>query len=206
MPFHVKNNDIPLYRLLVLEPYDMTWMGIRQMIHATMGNRVSLIRLRDTDRLAAEARHHQVDGVLLGAVPHHIDILPLLHQLSLMFHHEQICHIAAYLENPVPHLENLLLAFGVDRVFRGTLDANDLTRCLMPTINDYQGVTLTAQERCVAQALLTGKSVTRVAQLMHRDVRTISAHKHSLLCKLGMAGRGELQVLGGRLMAADISA
>lgn len=206
MPFHFKNTGIPLYRILVLEPYDIAWLGIQNMIRTTLEDRVSMIRIRDTNALADAALHYRGDVVLVSAVAHHVGVLPLLHQLSVMHRYERTFHIAAYLRKDVPHLKELLLAFGVNRVFGEPMDPIGLTQYLMPTAVDHPGTRLTPQERNVAQALLTGKSVTRVAQLMHKDVRTISAHKQAVLGKLNMASRGELQVLGGRLMAGGVSA
>lgn len=206
MSFLTKNTHIPLRSILVLEPYDITWLGIRQMLRTTLGKDVALIRISDTDRLADTTLHHSVDTVLLSAIGHRSEALPLLQQLSLIMRCHKKVHIVAYLRKELPHLVDLLLAFGVDDVFKGAIDAPELVHYLRPAKSDFHLVRFTQQERNVAQCLLAGKSVTRVAQLMHKDVRTISAHKQSLLGKLNMAGRGELQVLGGRLMAEEASA
>ena len=206
MSFLTKNTDIPLRSILVLEPYDITWLGIRQMLRTTLGKDVALIRISETDELADTALHHTVDTVLLSAIGHRTEVLPLLQQLSLLMQCHKKVHITAYLRKELPHMADLLLAFGVNNVFKRPIDATELSHLLKPHWSGFPPVRLTQQERNVAQALLTGKSVTRVAQLMHKDIRTISAHKQSLLGKLNMAGRGELQVLGGRLMAEEASA
>lgn len=204
MSFLMENTGRPVRTLLVLEPYDLPWLGIQQMLQATLGNCVSLIRLHNTDRLAETAHRHQVDAILLSAVGHRTEVLPLLQQLALIMSGNKNEHIAAYLRKDLPHLEDLLRAFGVDTLFRGPLDAADLAHYVLPNHPVFHPVRLTHQECRVAQALLTGKSVTRVAQLMHKDIRTISAHKQALLGKLNMVSRGELQVLGGRLMADKV--
>lgn len=206
MSVFMENTQFPLRTILVLEPYDITWLGVQQMLHSTLGNSISLIRLSETARLADAAQRYQADAVLLSAIGHRTEVLPLLQQLSLLMRATRPVHIAAYLRNEMPHLQDLLLAFGVNTVFRGPLAAPELARHLMPAYPNTQTARLTYQERNVAQALLAGQSVTRVAQLMHKDIRTISAHKQSLLGKLNMAGRGELQLLGGRLMAGGVSA
>ncbi|MFV8981587.1 helix-turn-helix transcriptional regulator [Serratia fonticola] len=204
MSFLMENTGVPVRTLLVLEPYDIPWLGIQQMLRTQLGHRVSLIRLHDTDRLAETAQRHQVDAILLSAVGHRSEVLPLLQQLSLILRSSKQAHIAAYLRKDPPHLEDLLQAFGVNTLFRGPLDAADLAHYLLPHRPVFHPVRLTHQECRVAQALLTGKSVTRVAQLMRKDIRTISAHKQALLGKLNMVSRGELQVLGGRLMADEV--
>ncbi|MGL5389650.1 MAG: helix-turn-helix transcriptional regulator [Serratia sp. (in: enterobacteria)] len=203
MSFLMENTGTPVRSILVLEPYDITWLGIQQMLHSTLGNRVSLIRLHDTDQLAETAMRHQPEVILLSAVGHRTEVLPLLQQLALLLRAHKKVHIAAYLRKDLPHLADLLQAFGVNTLFKGPMDEAVLAHYLVPHGKACQPVLLTHQECNVAQALLTGKSVTRVAQLMHKDIRTISAHKQALLGKLNMASRGELQVLGGRLMADE---
>lgn len=203
MSFLMDSTDIPLHRILVLEPYDISWLGIQQMIQTAMGDRVSLVRITETNSLADAVQLLQVDTVLLSAIGHRTEMLPLLQQLSLIIRTGKTVHIAAYLRKELPHLEDLLLAFGVSTVFEGPVDAAELAHYLVPNKQKCPSARLTQQERNVAQALLAGKSVTRVAQLMHKDVRTISAHKQSVLGKLNMVSRGELQLLGGRLMAQE---
>lgn len=201
MSFLMENTGDYLRRVLVLEPYDINWLGIKPIIEATFGNRILLVRISDTDKLAETALHYQVDSILLSAVGHHIDMLSLLRQLSKISRYHQHFQIAAYLRNELPHLEDLLLAFGVNVVFREGIDAVNTFHYLVPGRRAFRPGRLTPQEQNVAQALLAGQTVTRVAQLMHRDIRTISSHKRALLAKLKMTGSGELQVLGGSLMA-----
>lgn len=204
MSFLTENTGIPVRNILVLEPYDITWLGIQQMLRTTMGSRATLIRLTDMDQLANAVQRHSIDTVLLSAISHRSEVLPLLQQLALLMRSHQKVHITAYLRQDLPHLVDLLLAFGVNSVFKGTDNAADLAHYLEPNSQSLPPVRLTHQECNVAQALLSGKSVTRVAQLMHKDIRTISAHKQSLLGKLNMVSRGELQVLGGQLMAGEV--
>lgn len=205
MPLPMQNTGIPLPGILVLEPYDITWLGIQQLLQTALGKDVSLIRISKTAKLADSVSSYPVDTVLLSAIGHRTEVLSLLRQLSLIMRCNKKVHIAAYLHKELPHLTDLLRAFGVDCVFTGPIDTVKLVDCLKPHKPEFQPVRLTQQERNVAQALLAGESVTRVAQLMHKDIRTISTHKQSLLGKLNMAGRGELQLLGGRLMAEKFS-
>lgn len=201
MSFLAEKTGTPVRKILVLEPYDIIWLGIQQMLRTTIGKHVSLERIVEIDQLANTILHDKVDTVLLSVIGHHTETLQLLQQLALIMRGHKKVHIAAYLRKQLPHLANLLRVFGVNTVFGGPIDVTDLAHYLVPDHQIFQPVRLTQQECNVAQALLTGKSVTRVAQLMHRDVRTISAHKQSLLGKLNMVSRGELQVLGGQLMA-----
>ena len=204
MSFLTENTGMPVRTILVLEPYDITWLGIQQMLQTTLGSRASLIRLTETDQLANAIQRYSIDAVLLSAIGHRTEVLPLLQQLALLMRGHQKVHIAAYLRKDLPHLMDLLQAFGVSNVFKGPIDDADLAHYLVPNNRACHPARLTNQECNVAQALLAGKSVTRVAQLMHKDVRTISAHKQALLSKLNMVSRGELQVLGGRLMADEV--
>ncbi|MGL5387636.1 MAG: helix-turn-helix transcriptional regulator [Serratia sp. (in: enterobacteria)] len=204
MSFLTENTGAPVLNILVLEPYDITWLGIQQMLRTTLGDRVSLIRITETDQLSESVQCHRVDAVLLSAISHRTEVLPLLQQLALLMRCNTKVHIGAYLRKDLPHLVDLLLAFGVNTVFKGLIDEADLAHYLVPNNVACHPVRLTNQECNVAQALLAGKSVSRVAQLMHKDIRTISAHKQALLGKLNMVSRGELQVLGGRLMADEV--
>lgn len=203
MPFLIENTGAPVRNILVLEPYDIIWLSIQQMLRTTLGDHVSLIRLHDTNQLAEAVLRYQAEAILLSAVGHRTEVLPLLQQLALILRRHQKVHIAAYLRKALPHMEDLLRGFGVNSLFREPLDAADLAHYLVPHHSAFHPVRLTHQECRVAQALLAGKSVTRVAQLLHRDIRTISAHKQALLGKLNMASRGELQLLGGQLMADE---
>lgn len=51
---------------------------------------------------------------------------------------------------------------------------------------------LTGKEIDVLGSLLAGHTVSRIAQMLHRDIRTISTHKCSAMAKLGFKNDGEL--------------
>jgi len=55
---------------------------------------------------------------------------------------------------------------------------------------------LTARELDVLACLFSGQSVSRVAQTLHRDIRTISTHKRNAMMKLGFHNDSELFAQG----------
>lgn len=55
---------------------------------------------------------------------------------------------------------------------------------------------LTARELDVLAYLFSGLSVSRVAQALHRDIRTISTHKRNAMVKLGFHNDSELFAQG----------
>ena len=61
---------------------------------------------------------------------------------------------------------------------------------------------LTPKEFEVLMYLLEGLSVTNIARLMHRDVRTISTHKRNAMWCVGLKSSGEVQFLGGVLQGS----
>ncbi|MBW7981538.1 response regulator transcription factor [Enterobacillus tribolii] len=84
-----------------------------------------------------------------------------------------------------------------------TTMVNALRNC-RKTSASKQPARFTRRECCVTQALLSGQNVSHVARVMGKDIRTISAYKQSVLDKMKMVHSGELQVLGGNLMAAEV--
>lgn len=63
-------------------------------------------------------------------------------------------------------------------------------------------VTLTDKEIEVLEALLAGITVSRIAYMWHRDIRTVSTHKRNAMIKLGYKNDGEL-FLRGKWMARN---
>lgn len=55
---------------------------------------------------------------------------------------------------------------------------------------------LTARELDVLACLFSGLSVSRVAQTLHRDIRTVSTHKRNAMVKLGFHNDSELFAQG----------
>lgn len=55
---------------------------------------------------------------------------------------------------------------------------------------------LTARELDVLACLFSGLSVSRVAQTLHRDIRTVSTHKRNAMMKLGFHNDSELFAQG----------
>ncbi|MCU6388828.1 helix-turn-helix transcriptional regulator [Enterobacter quasiroggenkampii] len=58
---------------------------------------------------------------------------------------------------------------------------------------------LTDREACVLLMLLSGRSVSDIARLLHRDARTISTQKYIAMEKAGLVRNSDLYLLGARL-------
>ncbi|MBK5071721.1 response regulator transcription factor [Budviciaceae bacterium CWB-B4] len=200
-----KDTDNSAHTILVLEPCDLAWFGIQQMLQVSPENNMMLIRIHDTDKLAdALCQHHEADTLLLTNIGRGTDTLVLLQQLTIISNGDQRIHIAAYLSDTVSYLKGLLVGFGVNEVFSMPAGPEEFVESIMLRNEKGRAAVLSPQERYITQALLAGLSVGDVAQLSGRDIRTISTQKKSAMNKLHMVNSGELQVLGGRMMAREI--
>lgn len=94
------------------------------------------------------------------------------------------------------HEPALALAQGVTRCLAGE------RQWLSPKVQQLLAKTtpkntaLTARELDVLAYLFSGLSVSRVAQALHRDIRTISTHKRNAMVKLGFHNDSELFAQG----------
>lgn len=70
--------------------------------------------------------------------------------------------------------------------------AEQLAMDAMPHRNDVPHKTLTNREFEVFNMLVTGKSVTDIAEILHLSVKTVSTHKAHILQKLGTPSLAEL--------------
>lgn len=70
--------------------------------------------------------------------------------------------------------------------------AEQLAMDAMPTRDDVPHKTLTNREFEVFNMLVTGKSVTDIAEVLHLSVKTVSTHKAHILEKLGTPSLAEL--------------
>lgn len=193
-------------RILVLESADITWLGLCRLAEQSGMKDVSLMRIPTLDRLADMVNHYAPDMLLLTSVGRKTEILPLLQQLSDIVSRHPELHIVALLKQELPHLADLLRAFGVAKLFIHPPSVDELSAVLTAAAfppHEERLRLLTPQERNVAKALLRGYSVSRIAQTFGKNVRTVSTQKQSVIHKLNMTNPGELQVLGGRLMSTD---
>ncbi len=70
--------------------------------------------------------------------------------------------------------------------------AEQLAMDAMPTRDDMPHKSLTNREFEVFNMLVTGKSVTDIAEVLHLSVKTVSTHKAHILEKLGTPSLAEL--------------
>lgn len=193
-------------RILVLESADITWLGLCSLLEKSGLRGISLMRVPNLDKLTEMVGHYSPDVLLLTSVGRKAEILPLLNQLSDIMAHRPLLHTVALLKQKVPHLAALLHGFGVATIFNQPPSPEALFDQLVASpshpAEDKMAV-LTLQERNVAKALLCGYSVSRLARVLGKNVRTVSAQKQSVIHKLNMSNTGELQVLGGRLMVTE---
>lgn len=194
-----------LLKMIVLEPADLRWMGIQQILHDAGMPENKLHRICSPDTLNDTLRSHRPDILLLSSVN---NMASLLNTLLTLRTTSPRLYIMALLRQDAPYLRELLQGFGVDQVLAVQTLAAELPGLLYeygqaqyfrPTMPRF-----TRQECYVMQALLAGYSVSQVARAQGKNIRTVSAQKQSVLGKMKMAHSGELQVLGGYLMTAEV--
>ncbi|MBW7981537.1 hypothetical protein [Enterobacillus tribolii] len=81
-PECVNIGDSP--RILVLEPTDVLWLGIQQMLNQPGIKKAALWRIRTPDELGAALRLHLPNVLLLTSVGSGTAVLSLLKQLSTL--------------------------------------------------------------------------------------------------------------------------
>ncbi|MBW7983806.1 DNA-binding NarL/FixJ family response regulator [Enterobacillus tribolii] len=193
-------------RILVQESADITWLGLYSLVEQSGMRGLSLMRVPELDKLTEMVNSHSPDVLLLSSVGRKVEILPLLHQLSDIMTYHPLLHIVVLLKQEMPHLSSLLYGFGVATIFSQPPSMKALTDQLGASPSRLvrkKARPLTPQERNVAKSLLMGYSVSRLARVSGKNVRTVSTQKQSVIQKLNMNNPGELQVLGGRLMATE---
>ncbi|MBW7984199.1 helix-turn-helix transcriptional regulator [Enterobacillus tribolii] len=193
-------------RILVLEPADITWLGLCRLIETSGKKEIALMRVASADSLEQYISCYAPDMLLLTSVSYRDEILPLVQRLSEITLRYPSLPVTALLKQSIPYLAELLMAFGVTTVLMQSPPLEELADILTTPAHPAsksRGVQLSLNERNVAKALLSGYSVTRLARMLGKDVRTVSAQKRSVIHKLNMSNAGELQVLGGRLMTTE---
>ncbi|MFV8869991.1 LuxR C-terminal-related transcriptional regulator [Serratia fonticola] len=101
-----------------------------------------------------------------------------------------------------------LLSLGVNGIYHKQDPLSALSQCIVQVMNKRRGISpqaanllkglvgttplLTSREIDVLEALSSGKSLTKIAHTLCRDIRTISTHKCSAMHKLGFHNNGEL--------------
>ena len=66
--------------------------------------------------------------------------------------------------------------------------------------NTASNAPLTLKEITVLDHIFLGHSITRTAQLLHRDIRTISSHKRNAMAKLGYVSDADMYKRGTWLL------
>ncbi|MBW7981902.1 LuxR C-terminal-related transcriptional regulator [Enterobacillus tribolii] len=192
-------------KIVVLEPADIRWLGIQQILRDAGVAESGLQRIRSADVLSETLHSQRPDILLLSSVSGNtVSLLSTL--LTLRTACPRSC-VMAILHKEAPYLRELLQGFGVDQILTtptlvaelpGLLSAHSQMQHLRSVAPRF-----TRQECYVMQALLAGYSVSQVARTQGKNIRTVSAQKQSVLGKMKMMHSGELQVLGGYLMTAE---
>lgn len=194
-------------RILVLEPSDIKWMGMYQLLRIHRKRDVYLHRIRQPGELGEILDQYNPDALLLTSVGRGTEVLPLLPHLSDSVMRYPRLHIVTILNQEMAHLADLLHGFGSARIFPYVPEPAVLLDSLSAPaawLAGERSSLMTLQERNVVQAMLAGYSVSQIAQQSGKNVRTISAQKQSLMLKLKMTNTGELQVLGGKLKSLSL--
>lgn len=107
-----------------------------------------------------------------------------------------------------PRLLKQLFSLGVKGIYHKQDPLSALSQCIVQVMDKQMGISpqavnllkgqtgstplLTSREIDVLEALSSGKSLTKIAHTLCRNIRTISAHKRSAMHKLGFHNNGEL--------------
>ncbi|MBL5902942.1 response regulator transcription factor [Serratia fonticola] len=201
--------------VMIMETCSMTRKGIRRLLEqptfqvmhyleAPAVNDISLMMLRSNANLVIMDLSGEGESIMdglrvIGQFQGNWPMTPLI-----------VCTVLAD-----TRLLKQLVAMGVSGIYLKQDPLSSLTECIsqvMENKNSYSTqVTelladriahpplLTYREMDVLECLFTGKSVKTTAQVLHRDIRTISTHKRNAMIKLGFNNNCELYTWGAEL-------
>lgn len=192
-----------LKRTLVVEPSEINWIGLRHLLGNLDGTQQNILRVSELIEAKNKIYEFQPDVILFTPLPHRTDYLLFLSFLSDIVSYYPVIYSVIWLQHDMRWMVPLFHAFGVVTLLIDPVSIDDINHCLGAETTgkvSKREYLLGKQERVIALALLRGGSVTAIAHMMKKDVRTISTQKKSIIKKLGMKTNEELYLLAGRLV------
>lgn len=213
-------NDIPnkvchIDKVVIMETCPMTRLGIRRLLEqpnfqvghcleASAVNDIALMMLRSKANLVIMELSGEGESILNG--------LRVIGQFLSSWILTPLIVCTALAD---ARLLNQLVGMGVGSIYLKQDPLSSLTECVYQVMEqkysyspqaaallDCQSTSsplLTYREMNVLECLFMGKSVTTTAQVLHRDIRTISTHKRNVMTKLGFQNDFELYTWGAEL-------
>lgn len=204
--------SIPLrghYKILLAESCPVTRLGLRQAISLMP---FLIDKIEETECLTEAPKlieQHRIDMLiteLVGDGDSVLDVLSSISRCIRYWQHQVPVVVCTSIQNA--SMFQLLRAINVrgiclkqepietlthcvERVLQGRVEFSPMVSQYLPATKGYY-TPLTEKEFEVLRHLFNGKSVTEVANIMSRDIRTVSTHKRNAMRKVGFKNDGEM--------------
>lgn len=198
--------------VIVMESCPITALGIRHILAQSCGVADGIQFVSNLSAIPGLMRHHRAKLLIMELCGEEESVLDGFRLITLCLKHwpTTLMIICTALDDP--RVLQLLAASGIKGLVLKQEPAVALAQCVQQVISgrcSYShkvrellanqstgGKALTACELDVLAYLFSGKSVTTVASMMYRNIRTVSAHKRNAMHKLGFHSDSELYLKG----------
>ncbi|HGM5490683.1 TPA: LuxR C-terminal-related transcriptional regulator [Serratia fonticola] len=207
------NSPSPTIKLAIMAPTPLAQRGITYFIHGLIPNAQCVATVPSLDKLMTNWIPGNIDHlvVLLTGFPE--EVTRDTQQLLLLAKFDPALRILVYTYcsdasllaslNAKPQIsllarqesyeqtrQNMGLALSGTKVCSQGINA--CLREILPLWHEHSAAALTLAERRVLNYLLQGMNLSTIASLLHRSIKTISAHKCNSMRKLGARNDSEL--------------
>ena len=208
----INKESIPIrgrYKILLAEPCPVTRLGLRNTIGLMP---FQIDKIEETECLTSAPKlieQHRIDMLITELEGEGDSVLNVVNSISRCiryWQHQVPVVVCTSIQNA--SLFQLLRAVDVRGIYLKQEPIETLTYCVeqvlqgraefSPIVSQYLPETkghytpLTEKELEVLMHLFNGKNVTAVANVMNRDIRTISTHKRNAMRKIGFKNDGEM--------------
>lgn len=206
LPLAQQNN------VLIVESCPITARGIREVLKQQCGMDGSIVMVDCLTIVPDLMRAYQPRLLVMELCGNGISVLDGLKFISICHERWPNCRLVVCTGLEDPLLLQLLNASQINGLVLKQEPVMALVQSVQSALAGQRGCSykarqlqasrppcskaLTLRELDVLSLLFSGKSVSRVAQALRRDVRTVSTHKRNVMRKLGFRTDGELFIHG----------
>lgn len=206
-------------KAIIMEPCAITARGMRKVLEQQCAFTGQIIEVNSLAKLSSVMHIYQPRILIMELCGEGESVLDGLKLITLWQYKWPRCRLVICTGMEEPQLLQLLSAAEVRGILLKQEPANALAQSVRTVLSGRKGYSfkvrsileqaqpclkpLTLRELDVLCLLFSGKSVTSVAQVLHRDVRTVSTHKRNVMQKLGFRNDGELFIQGKWLINTD---
>lgn len=209
-------------RVLLMESCPVTLAGIRSLLSSPRFHVKYAVDATMANRLFSLTLQYPTDLVILELCGHGESVMDGLRAIKLLRYRWPSMPIVVSTALMNTELFKQLILLKVNCIYFKRDPLSALSTCIMramegqycysPRVSEltHAGISrseiLTEREMDVLECLMNGKSVTAVATILQRDIRTVSTHKRNAMRKLGFCSDYELYTHGNWLFQNGLSA